>query len=326
MPNTKIEILDNRVVDDQKPQFAAITEMKKQIETVEAAHQSMLSKLAELRTEQFLKKFKIGDMKIVGAGTEKIKDDVILAALSDSYKNFERYESVRSFWQLDREGSADQTIDGVGLKPGIGHGSLRPQTVFLSLGAQIILDVGQKKQIVATSVPATDNQEVTWTSSNPAVATVGDDDSITYYDGHLQRPITIIKPAGSYAGEGLITAVACGKTVITATNKTSGDKAQIEVEVQIMPKSVIVTPKGDCITSDGLRNGVQFNAEVLPHNATDKSVTWYNFDPQYINLSNTGFATFVLPLLSPYHMIYVLATTNIGNHNDIGSILLFIIN
>ena len=114
---------------------------------------------------------------------------------------------------------------------------------------ELSMVVGEQFALTATVLPenATD-KTVTWSSSDPSVATVED---------------------------GTVTALAVGEAVITAT---SGDAvATCAVKVNPIPVASVTLDKA----SAEVLVGEQFTltAMVLPENATDKTVTWSSSDP-----------------------------------------------
>ncbi len=109
-----------------------------------------------------------------------------------------------------------------------------------------IIDLSETKQLSVTYYPsdATENMEVTWTSSNEEVATVDDN--------------------------GLVTPVSAGTAIITAQVGEFTDTVTVTVE-PIYVYSVEISAE-----TDGMRVGdrMQLSAEVLPAEATDKTLTW----------------------------------------------------
>ena len=116
---------------------------------------------------------------------------------------------------------------------------------------ELTLTEGDSETITATVKPddATD-KTVTWTSSDPAVATV---------DG---GKIEAVKE-----GVATITAKAGDKT---ATCKVTVEKKIIAVESVELDKTEVEMTEGDFVT---------LTATVKPDDATDKSVTWTSSDP-----------------------------------------------
>ena len=123
--------------------------------------------------------------------------------------------------------------------------------------SSLILDEGATAQLIATVLPtdATD-KTVTWSSSNPSVATVSD---------------------------GLVTAQQEGTTLITAS--AGGQSAQCTVTVQ---KGVVavteVTLSQTSLTLDEGESAT-LTATVLPADATDKTVTWISSNSSVATVS-----------------------------------------
>ena len=115
------------------------------------------------------------------------------------------------------------------------------------------LTEGDVAMLVATITPdnAT-NKNVTWTSSNPAVATVKD---------------------------GKITAVSKGNATITVTTEDGGKTAtcSVKVNAKVYPVTGVTLNK----TSVELTEGDETNliATITPDNATNKNVTWSSSNP-----------------------------------------------
>ena len=104
-------------------------------------------------------------------------------------------------------------------------------------------------KIIATIVPEdATNKNINWTSSNNSVASVDAD--------------------------GVVTAIAVGEAVITAT-ATDGSGVFNTVEVQVEPiyaESLTIVAEGSTTLRDG--ETVQLRAVFVPENTTDKRVTW----------------------------------------------------
>ena len=144
-------------------------------------------------------------------------------------------------------------------------------TVRLTPSSQDLL-VGQTVQIGAEALDAQGNvltgRPITFTTSNPAVATV--------------------------SNAGLVTALAAGSTIITGTSE--GKSAPSSITVSTMPvASVAVTPAGSQIV---VGQTTQLNAE--PRDASGqalagRAVSWSSSDPNVASVSSTGLVTAVAP-------------------------------
>ena len=144
-------------------------------------------------------------------------------------------------------------------------------TVRLTPSSQDLL-VGQTVQIGAETLDAHGNvltgRPITFTTSNPAVATV--------------------------SNAGLVTALAAGSTIITATSE--GKSAPSSITVSTIPvASVAVTPAGSQIV---VGQTTQLNAE--PRDASGqalagRAVSWSSSDPNVASVSSTGLVTAVAP-------------------------------
>ena len=132
---------------------------------------------------------------------------------------------------------------------------------------------GQTVQLTATVAPANaTNKNVTYTTSNAAVATVSE--------------------------SGLVTAVAKGTADITVTTEDGNKTAVCKVTVSIadQPTTVAVTgvtlnKKEETLTAKG--QTVQLTATVAPANATNKNVTYTTSDETVATVSESGLVTAV---------------------------------
>ena len=120
-----------------------------------------------------------------------------------------------------------------------------------------ILNVGESETLVATVTPdnTTEDKTVTWTSSDPAVATVAN---------------------------GVVNAVAPGTAIITAT--AADVSATYTVEVKQPLTGIALNA-----TSENLLKGQEFDLKVsyVPANATDKVViTWESSDETVATVEN----------------------------------------
>ncbi|MDO4335639.1 MAG: Ig-like domain-containing protein [Bacteroidales bacterium] len=130
-------------------------------------------------------------------------------------------------------------------------------------GDNIEMRVGDTKEIMVTLEPATTtDKSVTYTSSNPSVASVD--------------------------GEGTITALALGETTITITAK-SGVSTTITVKV-VATEVTSVSLNKTTLTLKATESETLV-ATVLPANATDKSVKWTTSDASVATVDANGKVT-----------------------------------
>ena len=114
-------------------------------------------------------------------------------------------------------------------------------------------------QLTAAVAPEnTTDKAITWTSSNPAIATVD--------------------------SNGYVTPVALGTVRVTATAK-SGAKRQTTIHVRIPATSVVLNHAA--LTAFAGRS-VRIPATVGPANAHDKRLTWTSSDPTVATVNNSG--------------------------------------
>lgn len=130
-------------------------------------------------------------------------------------------------------------------------------------GAQSVLNVGDTALCEVTFNPVnTTNRRLMWRSSNPAVATVGDD--------------------------GTVTGVKTGTAIITATTKKGGYSAEWEITV-VQP----VTSLDIHYDTDGYYVGETYKAivEIGPEEATDKSLAWESSNSKVAQVDGSGNVT-----------------------------------
>ena len=128
------------------------------------------------------------------------------------------------------------------------------------------LKVGETLTLSATILPETaTDKTVTWTSSNPSVATVSN---------------------------GVVTTVTVGTTTITAeTTDGSGLKATCTVTVKRDVTSITISPTSESIY---IGDNVTLTATVNPSDATNKELTWTSSNPSAATVDNgvvTGVGT-----------------------------------
>lgn len=131
---------------------------------------------------------------------------------------------------------------------------------------------GETYQLSAKVLPIeATNKSISWTSSNPNVATVTD--------------------------SGLVTAVSNGVTTITAKTQDGGYTATCEVTVEIPEAPNIpvtnVNLNTQRITLSQVGSSYQLKAEVTPTNATNQTVVWASSNPDIAMVNNNGLVTAV---------------------------------
>ncbi len=131
----------------------------------------------------------------------------------------------------------------------------------------LALTVNATGQLTATVAPATaTNKNVTWASSNTAIATVDTN--------------------------GLVTAKAVGSATITVTTADGGKTATCAVtvtEANVPVQSLSLSPASANV--DLSSAGVQLTPTFTPDNATNKNVTWQSSNTGVATVSATGFVT-----------------------------------
>ena len=130
----------------------------------------------------------------------------------------------------------------------------------------IILLANETFTLIPDIRPTTaSNKQLSWASGNNDVATVSQD--------------------------GVVTAVAVGETVVTATS-TDGSGVTASCRVTVIPTpatSITITAMGE--TTLEINQTVQLIAEVLPLDATDKTVTWNSSNKEIATVTETGLVT-----------------------------------
>ena len=122
------------------------------------------------------------------------------------------------------------------------------------------LTVGEQASLSATVTPSdADNQEVVWTSSSPAVATVTD---------------------------GVVKGISEGKAVITVKTVDGGFTAECSVTVN--DKSKVIPVTGIALDKTSLEltvdESVTLTASVSPSDATNKKVSWSTSDGNVVSV------------------------------------------
>ena len=130
------------------------------------------------------------------------------------------------------------------------------------------LKATESRTIIADVLPSNaEIKSVSWSTSNPAIATV--------------------------SAEGVVTAVSVGDAVITATaNDDSGVKAVCNVTVVPTPaESIKISTDGEPTLK--ATESLQLTATVLPETTTDKSVYWKSDNTDIATVSQEGLVTAV---------------------------------
>lgn len=131
------------------------------------------------------------------------------------------------------------------------------------------MKVGDEASLEAAVLPeAASDKTVTWSSSNPDVATVD--------------------------GEGHVTAVAAGTATITVTTTDGGKTATCTVTVKekVYPVETVTLDKEALVLFVG-EAAVALTATISPDNATNKNVTWTSSDPNVATVDENGNVTAV---------------------------------
>ena len=140
-----------------------------------------------------------------------------------------------------------------------------PESVAIKSTGNVITE-GETLQLTATVTPANAITSLTWTSSDPDVATVDK--------------------------TGLVTALTAGECEITVTtyNNLSATKS-----IKVLPRTIPVTSIELDKSSYSGRQGssVQLTATVTPENATDQTVTWSSQDTSVATVDLQGLVSLI---------------------------------
>ncbi|MDR2009983.1 MAG: Ig-like domain-containing protein [Bacteroidales bacterium] len=130
--------------------------------------------------------------------------------------------------------------------------------------SSLTLKIGETETLIATVQPGkATNKTVTWTSSNPLVATV--------------------------MPNGLVTALSKGKTTVVATTADGSLSEMCEVIVEQVYVSGITLNKTSIYLEVGEKE--QLIATVLPENASNKEVYWSSDYPSRVSVTQDGIIT-----------------------------------
>ena len=138
------------------------------------------------------------------------------------------------------------------------------ESVSLLPNSGAALLIGSILQITATVSPAdATDKDLTWTSSNPAVATV------------------------NTLGE--VTALSAGTTIITATTNDGGKTATLDVTVSELVAASVTLNIDDDIVIVG--ESLQLTATINPSYVSDATITWTSSDDAVASVDQTGKVT-----------------------------------
>jgi len=134
------------------------------------------------------------------------------------------------------------------------------------------LSVGETKRKVATVLPSNaTNRNVSWSTSNPNVATVSN---------------------------GTVTAVAAGTATITATTECGNRTAISNITVSVAVSGITLNTNAATLT---VGRSQTLTATVAPANATNRNVSWSSNNPAVATVDNNGRVTAVTAF--PFHSL-----------------------
>ncbi len=135
----------------------------------------------------------------------------------------------------------------------------------ITLPASVKIATGTTKVLTPALEPSYATEtKLTWTTNNPAVATV--------------------------SGEGVVTAVNVGNATITCKNSDGSAVATCKVEVIVPASGITLSSSAEEIWTGDV---VLLKATVTPQNATDKTVTWSSSNEKVATVSADGLVTAV---------------------------------
>ncbi|WP_235830897.1 Ig-like domain-containing protein [Flavobacterium ustbae] len=197
---------------------------------------------------------------LAGTYVNPYNNNASVTLTAGSTRNFAAYE----YLVLTNTNAPVVAVTGV---------SISPTTVTVGLGTT--------QQLNATIAPANaTNKNITWTSSNTAVATVN--------------------------ASGLVTGVAAGTATITVKTVDGNKTATSAITVATIPvSSVAVSPTSASLYAG---NTQQLTATVSPTNATNKNITWSSNNIAVANVNSSGLVSAVSAGTAT-----ITATTQDGN-------------
>ena len=126
------------------------------------------------------------------------------------------------------------------------------------------LVINKSEQLVATVTPSNaTNKTVSWSSSNPGVASVSD--------------------------TGLVTGLTAGTAIVTVKTIDGNHTASCTVTVNPISITAVSLNKTTALVLIG--NTEQLTATTAPSNATNKTVSWSSSNPGVASVSDTGLVT-----------------------------------
>ncbi|MCL2045164.1 MAG: Ig-like domain-containing protein [Oscillospiraceae bacterium] len=295
-----------------------------------------LTEMAEQKLAIYLEQYSIKD---VAAMNPDIEEDMLKELLIETFKDEADEEAsmqmtgklsdlIMSGDRLERE--LEFSIVDYGLRPqeliprerGLGDlvdklRPIRPFPMYLSLISTDI-ELGSEMEIRVIHGYINDmlapSSNVTWRSSNPAVATVHESGKYKI----IYHPIfgfqIILVPGPTH---GIIKGLSLGTATISAQHKVNGYIASVDITVQILPKSLTIVKEGETRPRSPLFVSpyvpLQLEAIVLPENATDKTVYWSSSAPEVVNVTENGLVTTTTPYVNG---ITIYARTKVGGLVD----------
>lgn len=122
------------------------------------------------------------------------------------------------------------------------------------------LPVNDRRKLTLTVLPADAcNVTASWSSSNPAVASISND--------------------------GIVTAIACGEVVISATTNDGGFSARCNLKVGQALTGISLSPSS---LEMNVNQEQQLKASILPAGACEKRLSWVSSDPSVVAVDNNG--------------------------------------
>ena len=184
-----------------------------------------------------------------------VADNTVSGTLNGSIKKFSMFETDET-----EHAMADVNFDLT-----VAEVQVLATSVALNK-TETTLEVAVQEQLTATVLPEdATNKAVTWTTSDPTVATVDEN--------------------------GLVTAVATGVATITATT-TDGTNLEANCAVTVIQLATSVAlNKTEATIEVGVQE--QLTATVLPEDATNKAVIWTTSDPTVATVDENGLVTAV---------------------------------